>query len=230
MKKYALVLSLMAFVNLADAQCEFTSLSVSSSDTAYVNMYHPGFFLIPSGSANVCQWQVQTFDGTILHEATTQGAWADQSFSIFNHNVPITDSMAVTLAITNQTEGIVCTIMDTLYWKETEVFPGSFVGNWDMVGYYGGVEEELAVIKGTNESEPSITIFPVPAREFIQLSGNQTHYFVGLINSIGQTVISNRMLRVGEKMNIDNLPAGVYYLRYVNNSNGLFHTKRIIKE
>ena len=110
-KTYALLCLLLASFT-AYPQCAFVDIVVSSSDTAYVQLYHPGFFNMPSGFANMDAWEVTTFDGDIVHQETAGGSF-EESFILFDHSVPITDSMVVTLVITNDISGIICTIIDT---------------------------------------------------------------------------------------------------------------------
>ena len=125
-------------------------------------------FNIDSGYANVCDWEVTTLAGAAIHQATTSGQWADQSFSLFNHSVPISDSMEVTLFITNPISGITCSITDTIFWEETEVLPGSFIGNWAILGEYGGEENEL--ITSINSVQISSEFQIIPSMVLISLS------------------------------------------------------------
>lgn len=114
MKKF---ITSVILISAAHGQCSTVNISVSASDTSYVQLYHPGFFNIPSGFANVCDWEVTTFTGELVFENTTSGDAFEQGLVLFDHTVPITDSMKVTVAITNPIEGIICTISDTLYWE-----------------------------------------------------------------------------------------------------------------
>lgn len=135
-----ILLTTFSFCGRSIAQCSDVSLLVSSSDTTYVQLYHPALFLIPSGDANICYWTVTTFSGELVHSDTTSGDFEAQSFSYFDHSVPVTDSMKVTLIIENPVEDITCAINDTLFWEETEVIPGVFFGNWAILSDNGGVE------------------------------------------------------------------------------------------
>ena len=135
-----ILLTTFSFCGRSIAQCSDVSLLVSSSDTTYVQLYHPALFLIPSGDANICYWTVTTFSGELVHSDTTSGDFEAQSFSYFDHSVPVTDSMKVTLIIENPVEDITCAINDTLFWEETEVIPGVFFGSWAILSDNGGVE------------------------------------------------------------------------------------------
>ena len=112
MNRYYTLLALLIASFTAHGQCAFVDILVSSSDTAYVQLYHPGFFNMPSGFANMDAWEITTFAGDIVHEETAGGSF-EESFILFDHSVPITDSMVVTMVITNDISGIICTIIDT---------------------------------------------------------------------------------------------------------------------
>jgi len=136
----------------AKTQCEDVAIQVSSSDETFVQLYHAGFFNLPSGFDNICDWEVTDFSGSIIHEATTSGVWADQSFTSFSHSVPITDSMKVTLIISNETSGLTCEMNDTLFWKLTEILPGTFIGDWEVLSSNPGedISFSLNLLEATN--------------------------------------------------------------------------------
>jgi hypothetical protein len=95
----------------------------------------------------VCEWQVTTTAGDLVFETTTSGDAFEQGLVLFDHTVPITDTMFVTVVISNPVSGLTCLITNTLYWEETEVFPGIFVGNWNVIGFNPGIA--TAVDEGT---------------------------------------------------------------------------------
>lgn len=55
MRQFYTIGSFLLVSPVAFGQCQNVDVSVSSSDTSYVQLYHPGFFLLPSGNANVCE-------------------------------------------------------------------------------------------------------------------------------------------------------------------------------
>ena len=125
------------------SQCSQISLSVSSSSPTFVQLYQAGFFLIPNGQDNVVDWTVTDFSGALVHQETTTGPWAEQSFLTFTHTVPITDSMKVSVTITNATSGIVCNINDTLIW-------GGSIIEWTVLNdNVGALPVELVDFKGS---------------------------------------------------------------------------------
>lgn len=157
MKKCLNLLLALVFSLSLCSQCSDVGIQISSSSETSVALYHAGFFLIPSGFDNVCDWEVVDFSGNTIHEATTTGEWADQSFSLFDHMVPITDSMQVSLTITNETSGILCEVSDTLFWELTEVLPDVFIGNWAVLSNNGGIETDVLGIEV--ESSDDISCF-----------------------------------------------------------------------
>ena len=224
----ASLLSILINVCLT-AQCSTVAVQISSSDTSYVQLYNAGIFNIPSGNENICIWEVTDFSGTIIHQDTTSGDFGDQSFSIFDHTVPITDSMKATIVITNEVEGIICTMNDTLYWKETEVLPGSFIGNWDVLSSNGGMEEMITSSTFTAEVSQSIYIFPCPAYDYFQLKGNQSIYKLTILDLQGNTIKSVNQIHSEEKIDISSYPTGIYIVRFWDEKNRKESVSKFIK-
>lgn len=225
-KTFALLSLLMAFFT-AHGQCSSVDVSVSSSDTTHIQLYHPGFFNIPSGFANICVWEVTTFSGAIVHQATTSGDWADQSFMLFDHMVPITDSMQVTLVISNDTSNITCTIIDTLYWNETEVLPGSFIGNWAILGSNGGLQTGLNDQAKSNSA--NIIVFPSPTVDHIQIKGTGSNYALSIVDVNGALMVTHTNVKTSERVDVSRLPTGVYFIRIWNDHNVPMGVRRFVK-
>ena len=228
MKKLYALLPLLLASYSAHSQCSFVEISVSSSDTTYVQLYHPGFFNLPSGFANVCVWEVTTFSNTIVHQDTTSGAWADQSFSLFNHSVPITDSMRVTLVITNDTTGTTCTITDTLFWEETEVIPGVFIGNWAILGSNGGVATGLADATATRAA--TLTVFPSPALDHVRITGVEGPFDLAIVDARGALVATHRNVSPAERVDVSRLLPGVYIIRLTDDRELPLGLARVVKQ
>ncbi|MFT4526705.1 MAG: hypothetical protein ACI85F_002882 [Bacteroidia bacterium] len=232
MKTIISVLLVVTFQVLAFGQCSTVSVQISSSDTAYVQLYHAGFFNIDSGYANVCEWEVTTFQGAVVHQGTTSGAWADQSFRLFNHSVPITDSMEVTLFITNPIAGISCSIKDTLFWEETQVLPGSFIGNWNVVGDYGGVENVLTSI-GVIARNIEMLIYPNPSNGRFRLTIEDGTGIIrySVFDVLGKEVANEVFVangKVHSSIDLRGLSAGMYTLQ-LQTENGIY-SERLVKD
>ena len=171
MKKILALLFFTSLNLLSHGQCSALSISVSSSDTSYIQLYHAGFFLIPSGFANICEWEVSTFSGDLIFQDTTSGDAFEQGLVFFEHSVPISDSMKVTVVITNDIAGSICTLGDTLYWEETEILPGSYIGNWAILSSNGGIEEEITILADFATDNNKLKLFPFPVDDYYQIDG-----------------------------------------------------------
>ena len=224
MKKSYALLCLLLTAYTAHSQCAFVDLVVSSSDTSYVQLYHPGFFNMPSGFANMDAWEITTFAGDIVHEETAGGSF-EESFILFDHSVPITDSMLVTLVITNDISGIICTIIDTLYWEETEVIPGVFIGNWAILGSNGGLQTGLADRTLSN----TITVFPSPAVDHVRITGVGSTYALAIFDLSGALVSNRTNVRAGDRVDVAHLPAGVYSIRLWDDRDRPLGIRKFIK-
>lgn len=211
-------------------QCSFVAVQISASDTTLVQLYNAGFFLIPSGIDNVCEWEVTTFDGEVVHQATTSGGFNEQSTTLFNHSVPITDSMKVSLLITNNTEGITCLMQDTLLWEETEILPGSFIGDWVVLSSNGGVEEPI--ISSTNylAAEPAIELYPNPATNLMQLVGPQAFYTIALFDLSGQLLRNYPKIPSGQSVDLSSYAPGMYLVQIRDIHGQYLGVRKLIKQ
>lgn len=229
MKKiFSLLFSILAYF-ISYGQCSTVSVQISSSDTTYIQLYHAGFFNIPSGDNNICEWEVTSFSGDIIHQETTSGAFADQSNSYFDHTIPVTDSMKATIVITNNVEGIICTMNDTLYWKETEVLPGSFIGNWDVLSSNGGVEEDISTSSEEILNEQNIELFPSPANDYFSINSNLDIFSFTIFDLNGQVVGEYQNIQPQRKVDISGYSSGVYFVQFWNENNSRICTKKMVK-
>ncbi len=226
------ILSLLVFVLAQFAsygQCSSVAVQVSSSDTTSIQLYHAGFFLMPSGFDNICEWEVSSFSGEILHQATTSGNANEQGFTLFDHSIPLTDSMKATIVITNNTEGITCTMTDTLYWKETEVLPGSFIGNWAVLSSNGGVEEPITTSTNEIQSISTIALFPSPAYDYFELRGDLANYAFSIFDLNGQHLASYHNVYQQEKVDVSHFSAGMYFVHIWDEQRRYVGVKKMIK-
>jgi hypothetical protein len=210
-------------------QCSTVSIQVSASDTSYVQLYQAGFFLIPSGFANVCEWEVTSFTGEVIHEETTSGDFSEQSTVLFEHEIPITDSMNVSLVITNEVEGIICTINDTLYWEETEVLPDVFIGNWSVLSSNGGVEEVITSLNEIKLNTKNITLFPCPADDHFKIDSDQKIISLSIFDLNGQQIASYKNMNPQEKVDISHFLSGVYFVQFWDEQSRSLGMKKLVK-
>lgn len=226
------IIALLLFITgnlISYGQCSSVAVQVSSSDTTYVQLYHAGFFNIPSGFANICEWEVTSFSGEILHQETTSGTAFEQGLMLFNHSIAITDSMKVTIVITNNMEGITCTMNDTLYWKEIEVLPGSFIGNWDVLSSNGGVEEDIITSTEAIQNDVNIELFPMPTQDYFTIKSDPAVYAFTIFDANGQLLATFKNISTEVKVDISNYSAGVYFIQFWDSNNRNIGVKRIIK-
>ena len=139
MKKVLLVLAItLGLIQTTQAQvgCDMMNLIVNVSDTGLVKLYHPGHYLTWPPAENIIVWEITDSQGNIIAEDTL----IDDSGFLFNHNIPLTDTMNVTAILTNDSAGVACLIEDELFWEVTEVIQGVFIGRWEFVNGNVGVD------------------------------------------------------------------------------------------
>ena len=232
----AISLSFLIIVGgVVQAQCEFVGVSVSASDTAQVNLYHPGFFFFGAtpnvgGYDNVCYWTIYDMEGNVLHEAETSGDWETQSFMLFEHDVPVTDSMRVEIVLTSPLEDFDCCVSDTLIWDETQSPSGNSVwGDWstETDGYTEGVECATSTIEVESKVE-TIQLYPQPAEEFVRIDGLNEPESFRLFDALGHEWPISPALGSGGSLDVRHLPSGLYFLTIFQRG-GPAATKRFIK-
>lgn len=226
---FTLLLSFLSF-GFLKAQCSAVTVSVSASDETSIQLYHPGFFNIPSGFANECTWQVSTFLGETVHEEVTSGDAFEQGQILFEHEVPTTDSMKVELLIVNDLEGLMCTIIDTLFWEEIEVLPGSFIGNWAILNESGGVEEEISSINARlMNSSKRFSIYPNLVENQCTVFNNGAPATLIILDGQGREVEHLLLDDEETKLDLSHLVSGMYYLQLMSRSHSILGTERMIK-
>ncbi|MFK7773218.1 MAG: T9SS type A sorting domain-containing protein [Saprospiraceae bacterium] len=229
MRKVSLLLLFVLANFISNGQCSSVGVQISSSDTTYIQLYHAGFFLIPSGDENIVQWEVTTFSGDIIHQDNTSGGFNDQSNSYFDHSIPITDSMKATIIITNNTEGIMCTMTDTLYWQVDEILPGAFIGYWNVLSDNGGVEEDISTSSEEIFNVQNIELFPSPAFDHFSLKGDLDVYSFNIIDVNGQILGTYNNIHSQERVDISQYSSGVYFVQFWDQKNKNIGVKKMVK-
>ena len=158
-------------------------VNVGSQETA-LSLYHPGGYLTWPSSENVMEWLFTDEEGNVVHEETL----IDENFVSFGHNVPITDTIFVSVLLTNDSSiyydgnPVACLIEDHLTWEETEIIPGSFIGSWTLGGAVGTYAGEPSTIGDPALGFPSIgrklvSIVDIMGRE-VNPEPNQLLFFI----------------------------------------------------
>jgi hypothetical protein len=85
----------------------------------------------------------------------------DENFISFSHDVPITDTLFVSVLLTNDSAihngfPVACLIEDYLVWVEEEIIPGTFVGGWVLSGTVGVDMNVVSSIDYLLPSRPAV--------------------------------------------------------------------------
>jgi hypothetical protein len=157
-------------------------VNVGSQETA-LNLYHPGGYLTWPPSENVMDWLFTDEDGNVVHEETL----IDNNLVSFEHNVPITDTLFVSVLLTNDSSlyngsPVACLIEDHLTWEEQEIVPGTFIGSWTLggsVGTYAGEPTHIgeSAIGLPSTTRKLISIVDITGRE-VTPEPNQLLFFI----------------------------------------------------
>ena len=163
MKVYFLTLAtLLSFSLITKAQvitavdCDQMGLVVNvGSNPNSINMYHPGGYLTWPPSDNVMAWEFTNSGGGMLHEVTS----VNNNFVSFSFDIPLTDTINVSVLLTNESAAmngntVACLIEDYLFWEETEIIPGTFLGSWTLGGSVGVDVNETSTCFDPNLIDP----------------------------------------------------------------------------
>lgn len=192
MKRCVLFALLLMLGTAGHLQAQITSVgcdsmalvvNVGSQETA-LNLYHPGGYLTWPPSENVMDWLFTDEEGNVVHEETL----VDNNFVSFGHNVPITDTLFVSVLLTNDSSiyydgnPVACLIEDYLTWEETEIIPGTFMGSWTLggaVGTYAGEPSNIGVVASgfAPTTRQLVSIVDVTGRE-VSPEPNQLLFFI----------------------------------------------------
>ena len=114
---------------------------------------------------------------------------------LFNHTVPVTDSMKVTALFINDVAGIACLIEDTLFWKETVVGSTS-IFNWDILS--GNLGFSVLDVNESQIDDSDFKVFPSPAFNELYIDSAEDSYSFTISNIRGQLIYENKSSRERE--------------------------------
>lgn len=220
---------------IVQAQCDAVSIQVSSSDSSYVQLYHAGFFLFGAtenvgGFETVSSWTVSTMSGDVIHEAETTGAWAVQSFMLFDHELTVADSMRVELRLSSPLEEFDCCMVDTLAWAETELVPGVVFGNWEVLGEHVGQSCQAHSISNLR-SFASLQIWPQPASQSFSIDVPQGVRTLHICDLTGKQLATFAATPGRRSFDISKLPSGTFVVAlFGENPMRPERTARLVKE
>ena len=148
-------------------------VNVGSQETA-LSLYHPGGYLTWPSSENVMEWLFTDEEGNVVHEETIVA----YHFVSFEHNVPLTDTLFVSVLLTNDSSmyngsPVACLIEDYLTWED---------GSWTLGGAVGTYAGEPSNIDDSAIGLPSTTrklvsIVDITGRE-VNPKPNQLLFFI----------------------------------------------------
>tara|TARA_B110000858_G_scaffold57075_1_gene66518 strand:+ start:226 stop:756 length:531 start_codon:yes stop_codon:yes gene_type:complete len=176
---------------------------------------------MPKGN-NIITYEITDFQGNIVHQDTTIGG---SGLMLFNHTVPMTDSMKVTALLINDVAGIACLIEDTLFWKETVVGSTS-IFNWDILS--GNLGFSVLDVNESQIDDSDFKVFPSPAFNELYIDSAEDSYSFTISNIRGQLIYENKSSREREKVDVSNFPSGLYFLT-ISCNRGL-ETIRFVKK
>lgn len=139
--------------------CDLMGLVVNvGSQPNIISLYHPGGYLTWPPSENVMEWEFTDGDGDIIHEEVL----VDNSFITFEFDIPLTDTMFVSVLLTNDSallngNPVACLIEDYLTW-EISTWPnsGEEYGTWTLGGSVGVDVSEPASCIDEDQIDPTV--------------------------------------------------------------------------
>lgn len=180
--------------------CDSMALVVNvGSQEAALSLYHPGGYLTWPPSENVMEWLFTDEEGNVVHEEIL----IDENFVSFGHDVPITDTLFVSVLLTNDSSiyydgnPVACLIEDYLTWEETEIIPGTFTGSWTLGGALGTYVGEPSNVGEVAFGFPSldrklVSIVDITGRE-VNPEPNQLLFFIYDDGSVEKRYVVRRV-------------------------------------
>jgi hypothetical protein len=103
----------------------------------------------------------------------------------------------------------------------------SWVVKTDSMGIAPGAT--YTSIKENESSDSYFKLWPNPANDYFFIKNNSTRTIrrIEVINEIGQIVISEKIPENGRKLNIENLPSGIYTVK-LTEKEGSFETQKLV--
>lgn len=207
--------------------CDLMGLVVNvGSQENYLNVYHPGGYLTSPSSENTMDWLFTDSEGNVIHEETL----VNENFVSFNHSVPLTDTIFVSVLLTNDSavlngNPVACWIEDYLVWVETEVIPGTFMGAWTLGGSVG---QDVSETTGMTALDPAaLELYPQPASDRLTLAGLPASGQLVIRNLAGQTVHLQQVTSPQLVLDLAALQPGMYVVQILNRAGEPLQARRM---
>ena len=224
MRRFALVTFVLfsGFLLPAHAQvtttvdCDLMGLVVNvGSDSNSVNLYHPGGYLTFPPQFNVMTWEFTDSEGNVIHEATTE----DENFIHVVHNLPVTDTLFVSVLLTNDSAfhngaPVACLIEDYLVW-EVDTWPnsGEEYGTWTLGGSVG---EDVSEPLGIAMIDSQLEVYPQPAKDHVVLEGLPQRGRLVVMDMSGKPCLSLQHTHATAILDVSDLPVGMFVLHVLD--------------
>ena len=209
-------------------ECDLMGLVVNvGSEANSLSIYHPGGYLTAPASENVMEWVFTDQTGAVLHEETL----VDEHFVSFNHAVPLTDTIFVSVLLTNDSavlngNPVACWIEDFVVWETTEVIPGVTVGAWTLGGSAG--QDVSATLEVESVAASTIHLFPQPASDWVRLKGLRASDELLIRNGAGQVVHHQKANAPTVDVMLTHLQPGMYWVQILNPTTPRPITRRML--
>jgi len=207
--------------------CDLMGLVVNvGSDSNSVNLYHPGGYLTFPPQYNVMTWEFTDSEGNLIHEATTQ----DENFIQVVHNVPVTDTLFVSVLLTNDSAfhngaPVACLIEDYLVWEETEVIPEVFFGSWTLGGSVG---EDVSEPLGIAMIHSRLDVYPQPAKDHVVLEGLPQQGQIVVMDMSGKPCLSLHHTHARVMLDVSDLPVGMFVLHVMDAQGQILERRKLM--
>ena len=224
-------LALSANAQVTTVDCDQMGLVVNvGSDSSSVNLYHPGGYLTFPPEYNVMTWEFTAADGTLIYEETTQ----DENFIHVVHNLPVTDTLFVSVLLTNDSAlhngvPVACLIEDYLFW-EVDTWPnsGEEYGTWTLGGSVGEDVSETSGVDVTPTPSKDWTMFPQPAADRIFMKGLTGAGTVTVLDLSGKARMEVHVQAPTETLDVSGLATGMYLVQVANVRGEVLGTRRMM--
>ena len=220
-----------AYAQVTTVDCDLMGLVVNvGSDSNSVNLYHPGGYLTWPPAYNVMTWEFTDSEGNLIHEETTQ----DDNFIHVVHNLPVTDTLFVSVLLTNDSAlhngvPVACLIEDYLFW-EVDTWPnsGEEYGTWTLGGSVGEDVSETSGVDALMLPIDDWTMFPQPAADRLVINGLTGAGTVTVLDLSGRTRMQVLVRATTETVDVSELATGMYLVQVGNARGDVMGTRRMM--
>ena len=211
--------------------CDLMGLVVNvGSDSNSVNLYHPGGYLTFPPAYNVMTWEFTDTDGNLIHYATTQ----DDNFIHVVHNLPVTDTLFVSVLLTNDSAlhngvPVACLIEDYLFW-EVDAWPnsGEEYGTWTLGGSVGQDVGETSGLDAAAAQRLEWTMFPQPAVDRLVMTGLAGAGTLTVLDLSGKERMKVAVRAATETLDVSELATGMYLVQVASVRGKVVGTRRMM--